>query len=115
MKIKRIKEEDRITLTLEGDLTIGQALDLKAALLDAQKETMHLSVKVEEVTAIDITGLQLLCSTHRTMMKQQKEFTMNEFVLEDVRKTIGESGYARDRSCALDSTNTCLWMGRKQE
>ncbi len=64
------------TLTLIGDLTIQYMDRLKDSLMEALEKHSHVDVKIEAITAIDFSCLQLLCATHKSAEKSDKSVTV---------------------------------------
>ena len=63
-------------LALEGELTIGRAGELRTALINALDKVSHLQLNFEKVTDIDLSCLQLICSTHKTAAGMKKRLTV---------------------------------------
>lgn len=60
-------------LSIKGELTIYQALELKQLLLTALAGTAVLEVDLSGVTDIDTAGVQLLILVKKTAQAQQRE------------------------------------------
>lgn len=98
-------------LTINGALTVGCASELKAALMKALETVEHLILNLAAVDELDLSCLQLLCAAHRTSQKLNKQLTIADNRPEAFRGTVCLSGYGRHIGCALDRTNSCLWLG----
>ncbi|MBF0284733.1 MAG: STAS domain-containing protein [Magnetococcales bacterium] len=96
------------TLTLAGDMTIQRATLLKGKLLEALTRATHVALKLEHVSSIDLSALQLLCSVHRTLLGDGKTLSVIGFVPESVREAITLAGY---KDCAPENDNSGLWKG----
>jgi len=96
-------------LALKGEVTVQHAASLKAILLKAA-EGDRLALDCSSVTEIDVAGLQLLCSAHRTFAKWGKGFSLIGGRPAPFKKSIQESGYARGKGCSLDRDGSCLWV-----
>ncbi|MCP4109463.1 MAG: STAS domain-containing protein [Desulfobacteraceae bacterium] len=96
-------------LMMGGNLTIDRANEIRADLLKSINSVKHLDIKLDKVTDIDLSCLQLLCSAHRTAEKLNKNLTLNINGCEIVRQIVKEAGYSQNRGCALNHGKTCLW------
>ena len=107
MKKKRVGSEPG-RLAWQGDLTVQNAASVKAAILEAAQND-RLVLDCAGVTEIDVAGLQLLCSAHRTFAISGKQFRLAGRTA-SFEKGVRESGYARDKGCRLDPDGSCLWV-----
>lgn len=98
-------------VTLEGDLTIQRACELKERLLDALRSSSHTLVDLSRATSVDLSCLQVLCSAHRTSLKLGKELNIGDGYSEEFKKAVNDFGYKRNRSCVKDCDAGCLWVG----
>ena len=102
-------------LALKGEMTIQHAASLKTMLLKAAEDG-GLALDCSSVTEIDVAGLQLLCSAHRTFTKWGKGFSLAGEKPAPFKQTVRESGYAREKGCSLDRDGSCVWvMGGSDE
>lgn len=74
MKIEKHITEQQGELVLSGELTLPYAAQLKTEILETMTEVQRLVVKFKDVTAADLSCLQLFCSAHRSAADQQKTF-----------------------------------------
>jgi len=102
-------------LILTDDLTIGRIQQIHDELVEAMGKTKSLIVDVQHATDVDLTFLQLLCSTHRTAVGKNKTVALSGKINPALEKAITENYYARDKGCMLDTSNTCVWMVREDE
>lgn len=102
------------TLTAGGSLTIEHAEELKAVIVEALASSAHLVVDLSAAEAIDLCCLQLLCSAHRTAVKDGKSIVLANTgeVFADV---VRETGYLRHVGCMPDSGHGCLWAGKEEQ
>lgn len=98
-------------LKLSGSVTIGQAAGFKEALIDALGAASELQVDLGAVTEIDLTGLQLLCATHRSAQARGKQFSVNEGGNKVYLEAVDNAGFRRHVGCARDDSGTCIWVG----
>jgi anti-anti-sigma factor len=95
-------------LTIEGELVISRAHELKAALMDGFGERMTVELDLSKVSAIDISGLQVLCSAHRTALTKGGDLRISAMPTE-IALAVRNSGFARRVACLPDMDRCCLW------
>ena len=102
---------DTHVLTLNGELTIEHAGELKKVMIDAIENFDRLTVAIGDLTEVDLTCLQLLCSAHRTALKSNKQLTLSSRDSDIFQRLVRDSGYARHDGCFPDPSQQCLWCG----
>jgi anti-anti-sigma regulatory factor len=102
---------DTGVLTIAGDLTIGHARELKAALLTSMVRASQVTVKLGRVTALDLSCLQVLCSAHRSFHLKNKGLIVCGEGHEVLRKEALRAGFFNGRGCDFSSREACLWAG----
>jgi ABC-type transporter Mla MlaB component len=105
------EQEDGLRLVLTGELTIAHAAPLREALLEITSREKDACVDLSGATGIDVSGLQLLCSLHRTAVGKGLNVSLEKGIPEDLVEVIRTAGYLRDKGCRLDTPGTCLWKG----
>jgi len=101
------------TVTLAGDLTIASAAELRDMLSRALTETDRVVVCLGQVEDMDLSCLQLMCSAHRTAIRQGKGFVFQGRRPEAFTRIADKAGFLRGRSCTLNPGKDCLWLGGK--
>ena len=98
------------TLTLKGELTIRHAGSLKTQLLEAMGSCRHLRLRIEDLTGMDLSFLQILCALHRsTLSSADARITLQTPLPDSFRAAIRLAGYCRHTGCAPDVNHTCIW------
>ncbi len=101
--------EDKTVLTVNGELTIQNAGAFKNLLAESLEKTGHLVLNLENVTEVDLSCLQLLCSAQLTTTELNRRLTMDGGCAEAFRKAAAESGYLGDEACKQSPCNqSCL-------
>jgi hypothetical protein len=114
---------NRRVLYVDGQLDLANAGVLRAALMDS----LHLPgeggcggtacsgsgpatiIDLAGVQAVDLCGLQLLCSAHRTHALRGKKLSLRQ-VSEQFRKTATAAGFNRSTlKCPHRRGDECLW------
>lgn len=94
-------------LTLSGDCTIEYAIELKEAFVQAMGSSANLLVQIENVEAVDLSFLQMLCWAHRTSAKKNRRFRIGANPSDTFRNTVVQAGYLRSSGCIKGQE--CLW------
>jgi anti-anti-sigma factor len=68
--------EDVTRITLDGELTIYRAADLKVTVLEALRKTRVLEIDLSGVTELDTAGLQVLMLAKQTAAADQRELRL---------------------------------------
>lgn len=96
--------------TMKGELTVGHMEKVREALLSAMKKVEHLKLDLSAVTDVDISGLQIICSAHRTSLKQNKLLSFHSAVPGGFRSAAQEGGFARHKACRHEREECCMWI-----
>ncbi len=102
----------RGTITLDGELTVHRAEELRMLLIRAIIDADRVHVEFGPVTDADLSCLQLLCSAHRSAGRMQKDVSLSSAWPEPFKRVVDEAGYGRLSGCRLDVNHTCLWVKR---
>ena len=101
---------DKKILTINGELTIQNIAELRKVLIESLKDTEHLALNLENITEVDMSCLQLLCSAHKTTIKSDKHFTLHGSSSAILWEAVKDSGYQQIKGCELVTDNSCLWV-----
>lgn len=96
---------------LDGELTIDHAAGIRDLLIQALESAEKVTIRLRDITAADISCLQLLCSAHKTAVKSDKKITLDDGNSEIFRQTVADAGFARSRECQQDPYGSCFWSG----
>jgi len=77
MEIRNVRDDDRLTLYPEGEMTIYQAIDLKSALLDALAQSDEIELDLSAVSELDTSGVQLLMLMKREAVAAGKALKLS--------------------------------------
>ena len=97
-------------VTLDGNLTVGQAEGLRILLIKALIDAEQVRVDFGTVTDVDLSCLQLLCSAHRSAGRMKRSISLSGDWPELFKKIVEEAGYSRLSGCHLDVNHNCLWV-----
>jgi anti-anti-sigma regulatory factor len=97
-------------LTLDGSLSELNAEELRSRLISGLDSVDRLIVNCEQVTAVDMMCLQLLCTAYRVSRVMNKDLIIAGNRRSLFRKAVETTGYANcigaDPACFRD----CLWI-----
>ena len=101
-------EESRV-VHVAGNLTLTTAADLRAILLECFEQSPKTVLDGAAIADIDLCGLQLMCSAHRTRVLAGAAFEFGG-VSERVQEVAVAAGYTARRSvCPYRREGNCLW------
>jgi len=96
------------TIRITGAVTILTVAALQKGLLSAFETTRNVIIDISGVKELDLAGMQLLCSAHRSSYAHGMEFNVvghNQLVWQMATA----SGHLRHKGCEQDCKNTCMW------
>jgi anti-anti-sigma regulatory factor len=97
-------------ITLDGDLTLPYAEELKQTIIKAVLDVDELSFAFGDVQAADLSLLQLLCSAHRSAVRLNKKLAFSGVLPKPFTDTVEAAGFSCLKGCKLDCEKSCLWM-----
>ena len=101
--------ENATTITLEGDLTLPRAEEIKNLFVKALEGGGALALAFGPVQEVDLSFLQLCCSLHRSAVNRKKTVRIEGAAPKALRETAEAAGYLRLAGCKMDSDRSCLW------
>jgi anti-anti-sigma factor len=104
-------DSDVVVMAIAGPMTVQYAGELRDHLLEVFAKAKNVTVDLSGVTDIDVAGLQLLCSAHRTADYAKTRFAMTGGQGAVIREAAEVAGLQRQTGCSEDVCNTCLWIG----
>lgn len=107
--LKITKKKNVTQVAINGAMTIGQASELKAGLLKAFETGKPVEMQLTGVTEVDVTGLQLICSAHRSSLERGCDFKVSGTDAEGLSHVARMAGMLRHAGCARDVNHTCVW------
>jgi len=97
------------TIIIDEPLTIENVSAMKTVFLDAYQKTNHVNIHFNSLADIDLNGLQLFCSAHRTFSKVNKKLNIDLTNAPIFRKKAKKIGLIRHQGCHLEQSENCLW------
>jgi len=99
-------------VTYTGPMTAPRADELRASLIMALIDADSVEIDIEQVTDVDLSCLELLCSAHRTALRLNKQLTVHGRRPEKLMQVMDDAGYTRLKGCGCDRDYSCLWIAR---
>jgi len=100
-------------VAIEGAMSIEHAGEIRDGLLQAFGAGKRVELSLAEVTEVDLSGLQLLCSAHRTSLARHLGFRVTGEENGRFAAMARAAGLPRHVGCPGDQFGTCVWK-RKQ-
>jgi anti-anti-sigma regulatory factor len=97
-------------ITFSGTLTVNGAVEIKEALLNALSRFKILELTFGDVSDVDVAFLQLLCSAHRTSVRQKRTFSVIRPFPAVMDNLIIRSGFLRHKGCKGGDACECFWV-----
>ncbi len=114
MKISVSKgNEHKSRISISGPLTIEFAGQLHEVLSGELKGDKSVSLDLSEVSMVDVAGLQLLCSAHKSAMTSGCDITLDR-TTDDFLDQVHRSGFIHYRGCP-EEFEPCLWSRRTRK
>jgi anti-anti-sigma regulatory factor len=108
---KSEKKPDGTTIvTLEGDLTVQRANELKDLLLKAVQDSKEVFLRFGQVSGVDLTCLQLFCSVHRTAVDMKKTAKLDGPAPSLFIDLARSAGFLQSGGCELAKQSGCCWQ-----
>lgn len=109
MKCDFQKTGDCGELICSGSITVQDVPELRLSLLESLENVDTLLLRFDDVTEVDISFLQILCSAHITAGKLKKEMKLAA-TSPAFAAAVEDSGFSRHYFCPLGTTGTCFWI-----
>ena len=103
-----------VVVKIEGEMTVPFASEIRTNLIAAFEESKAIKVDLSAVTEIDVSGLQILCSAHRSSIQLNKQYSIVGREIERIWAAADSSGQLRQKGCAPDLCGTCIWTGGRE-
>ena len=112
MESETITKKNQFNIVLEGKLTIEEASIKKEEINDAYSKHQNVCIDLEQVTDIDISGVQLICSANMFFEKNNKNLTLKSKNNDKILHVLTELGYYNKYGASHGfSCKKCLWKG----
>jgi len=102
---------DARDLGIRGTMTINNAGEIRTGLMEAINAAATVTLDLKKVTEIDLVGLQLICSTHRSAVRNHKLFAVSGGSSPVIATAALSAGFIRHTGCVQDIDHTCIWIG----
>ncbi|HEY6838346.1 MAG TPA: STAS domain-containing protein [Geobacteraceae bacterium] len=103
--------EEVQTIKVEGIFDLAHCGEILGALQEALAAHRSVRLDLSAATGIDLAGLQLICSAHRTAVAVGSGFTLSSPLPPLLTARAREAGFPRQAVCVGDLKCACLWSG----
>lgn len=110
VEVRRDREAST-SIRLSGTISSGNVGELLIQLSAIFDRSDKVTIDLSEVRSIDIFGLELFCSCHRSLLFSGKELRITGLDNPAIRATILSEGRQRTLGCAFNSHHSCIWSG----
>lgn len=93
-------------LTVDGSLSINQSEEIRSVLLDAMMQADNVELRFGNVTDVDLTFLQLLCSANETYKRENKVFKVTGRIPECFNKAVEDAAFSYPIKKILANVNS---------
>ena len=101
------KSDDGGAMLVAGELTAKHAAELRNAFVKALVDADRIDMDFGNVTAADLSCLQLLCSAHRTAQRLNKRLCFVGRAPDALTAAMEEAGFPCFAGCSLDCGRGC--------
>jgi len=106
-----IHENDEMVITSGDSLTIENVAEFSRIACEALDAAHVVTIEFKPDVAIDITGVQLLCSACKSASAVGKVFTYRGSQPHALANIITVSGAERNDACKYNNDSSCFWFG----
>lgn len=103
-----------IIVKIAGEMTVPFASEIRENLIAAFEKSAAITIDLSDVAEIDVSGLQLLCSAHKSSIEMGKDYRIVGREKDRIWEAADASGQLRQRGCAQDICGTCIWTGGRE-
>ena len=105
---KKSSSDKSITVILTGDLNVSHAAELRSRLEESLQTSDAICITLRDISNIDFSCLQLLCSAHRTAVAAGKTLILGSPLPPEIRQIIRQSGFFHQKGCSFSPNTNCL-------
>jgi anti-anti-sigma regulatory factor len=101
------KNDESSVLSIEGALTVANINSLHKKIVELLSQTSSLELNIKQAEAIDLTFIQLMCSSHRAFGTKGKLFSISG----DKASFYGRTdciGFTRHKGCHFQKDSSCV-------
>jgi anti-anti-sigma regulatory factor len=109
--MKGKQDKNQTLLSMEGDLTIARAVEFRDLLLDSLQKSDSIEIDLATAESVDLSFLQLLCSAHRTAVRDGKELAITGKPGSAFLRARQQAGFSGNKNCRDCPDIDCLWSG----
>jgi anti-anti-sigma regulatory factor len=104
-------ENGDIVITSGDRLTIENSADFSRIIREALETSRSVALSFEPTLAIDITGMQILCSACKSAAQNGTTFSCSSPLPQALIDLIAACGAERHAACKHNNDSSCSWFG----
>jgi anti-anti-sigma factor len=105
----RVEDED-VVFRARGDLTVERAREVQEALRQALRQAQHVVLDLQEVSALDLSFLQILCAACKTALAAGRTLAHRGGNGGAFWEGVERAGYPSKWGCLREAETSCLWV-----
>lgn len=98
------------TITMNADMTVANMQEIADALMNAMGKVERLELDLSRVGVTDVSGLQVICSAHRSSIELGSRLGISADMSGPFRAAAEGAGFLRPKECRFEKENNCLWL-----
>lgn len=102
------------TVCLSGSLGIEKSGELHRVLAESLNESQRVVLDMQHLEEIDMTSMQVLCSTCKTAAAQKLGFVCETKIPDCLLSLCKGIGAPQSLSCNQNAKEPCIWFGGRQ-
>ncbi|MCP4114319.1 MAG: STAS domain-containing protein [Desulfobacteraceae bacterium] len=111
MDFKTEKNGNTVTVKMGGPLTIEHAAELKNFMTSVSEESEKIIVDLDDVTDMDLSCIQLLCSANLCFDNTRKRLIRKSAHPKVITQVLFDAGYTAQMVCHGIPCKKCFWKG----
>lgn len=100
-----------LQINAAGRLCIDTAAELQQFLLAQTMQSTTVKLDLSAIDAIDLAGIQVICSACRTFLNNHKPFNLTGSPSSAVTSAKEALGLQRQSICKHNNNQSCIWCG----
>lgn len=108
------QEADHTVLHIQGEAAIQSVSEALEVFRSFYAACGRLVLDLEKISATDVSFLQLVCSLHRSCVREGRELILSPQISKVFIDTMVAAGYLRFKGCKFAGSIPCLWQRREE-
>ena len=114
MNCELTRTGEGVRVKFGGEFTIFNAQEACDALREAFREPVPVELSLEGVDKVDVCCLQLLCSAHRTAVREGRNIAIVDALPACLSEVFETAGWSHHITCPAEGIGSCFFEGGKR-